>query len=270
MLRRILMLGVVMAVTVLLLLQAPAWGQANGAGTVPEVAEPTWFDYFVVKGGYITLGLVALSFLTLALAVEHCFSIRRAAIVPPVATARIRELIEQRRYLDAVQFTAEDPSMLGYVVNAGLLEAANGFAAMERAVEESLEDRASRLFRKIEYLNVIGNVSPMIGLFGTVYGMILLFAAIHRQDAFPPPQEVADKISIALLTTFWGLVVAIPSLSAFAIFRNRIDVLTAECALTAERLLSVFKAGGAMASSGAPAATAAPPAARPKALQPQT
>ena len=133
--------------------------------------------------------------------------------------------------------------MLGYVLNAGLVEASNGYAAMERALEETREERAARLLRKTEYLNIVGNVSPMIGLLGTVIGMILLFAEIHAADAFPGARIVADRIAVALITTFWGLAVAIPALSIYAVFRNRIDVLTAECALAAEHVLSVFKPG---------------------------
>jgi biopolymer transport protein ExbB len=231
----------------------PAPGAA--ATTVAPPAAPgapatdlKWFDFFVLKGGWITVGLIALSIVALALAVEHCISIRRASIVPSDAAERIKTLLDERQYADAVKFASEEPSMLGHVLTAGLVEAANGYASMERAVQESLEERSARLFRKIEYLNVIGNVSPMIGLFGTVYGMILLFAEIHAQDAFPPARDVADKIAIALITTFWGLLVAIPSLSAFAIFRNRIDVLTAECALAVERTLAVFRPSGAAAA----------------------
>ena len=76
-----------------------------------------------------------------------------------------------------------------------------------------------------------------------VTGMILLFAEIHAADAFPGARIVADRIAIALITTFWGLAVAIPALSIYGVFRNRIDVLTAECALAAEHLLAVFKPG---------------------------
>ena len=123
------------------------------------------------------------------------------------------------------------------------MESGNGFAAMERAVEESLEARSSGMLRKIEYLNVIGNISPMVGLFGTVYGMIGLFASIRQAGGMPDPARIADDISVALVTTFWGLLVAIPALSVFALFRNRIDVLTAECALAADRLLTPFKPG---------------------------
>jgi biopolymer transport protein ExbB len=91
----------------------------------------------------------------------------------------------------------------------------------------------------------------MIGLLGTVTGMILLFAEIHAADAFPGARIVADKIAVALITTFWGLAVAIPSLSIYGVFRNRIDVLTAECALTVEQLLNVFKPGSQQAAATA-------------------
>jgi biopolymer transport protein ExbB len=228
----------------------PAAAQATDEGEVAVAADPNYFDFFVVKGGYIAFGLILLSIVTIALTVEHCLSIRRATIVPAEAAERTKAMIDEKKYLDAVKYTADDPSMLGYVVNAGLVEASNGFTAMERALQESLEERAARLFRKTEYLHIIGNVSPMVGLFGTVTGMILLFAEIHASDAFPGARVVADRIAIALITTFWGLAVAIPALSIHAVFRNRIDVLTAECALVAERILAVFKPG---ATSQAPA-----------------
>jgi biopolymer transport protein ExbB len=228
-----------------------AAGVGAGVGSSPDGdSGMRWFDFFVIKGGWIAWMLILLSVVAIALTIEHSVSIRRATIAPPLAAERIRQLFDERQYLDAVRFTADEPSMMGWVVHAGLAEAANGYAAMERAVEDALEERAARLLRKIEYLNVIGSVSPMIGLFGTVYGMILLFASIRASNSFPEPQIVADKISIALITTFWGLAVAIPSLSIFALFRNRIDVLVAECALVVERLLRVFKTEAVATSAG--------------------
>jgi biopolymer transport protein ExbB len=241
---RIAFLACLLAVVVTLFLVVPVGAQED-AGAQVDGSRPNWLDFFVFKGGKITLVLIVLSIVTIALIIEHFFSIRRATIIPPEAVGRVQQLIDEKKYLEAVKFTADEPSMMGHVLNGGLLEAGNGFVAMERAVEESLEERSARLIRKTEYLNVIGNLSPMIGLFGTVFGMILLFQAIHEADAFPAPRDVADKISIALITTFWGLFVAILALSFFAHFRNRIDVLTAECALVADRMLSVFKPGAA-------------------------
>ena len=162
-----------------------------------------YFDFFVRKGGPIALGLIALSIVTIALSIEHCLSIRRATIVPPEAARQAKGLIDQKKYVDAIRYTADDPSMLGYVLNAGLLEASNGYVQMERALEDTLDERSARLLRKTQYLNIIGNVSPMIGLLGTVTGMILLFAEIHAADAFPGARVVADRIacSTALVGT---------------------------------------------------------------------
>lgn len=226
--------------------------QAIGADG-PVTNSVNYFDFFVTKGGWITFGLIVLSVVTIFLTIEHCVSIRRATIVPPAALSATKALIDEKQYLDAIQYTADEPSMLGRVLHAALVEASNGFPAMQRAMEDTLDERSARLFRKVEYVHIIGNVSPMIGLLGTVTGMILLFAEIHAADAFPSASKVADRIAIALITTFWGLAVAIPALSIFSIFRNRIDVLTAECALAAESLLDVFRPG---ASGGEKAGSA--------------
>lgn len=250
-LMRLLFLGGSLALVVLLMTSMPVYAQAQPAGEVAPGPEISYFDFFVNKGGPIAFGLIVLSIVTIALTIEHALSIRRATIIPPEAARNTKALIDEKDYLEAIKFTAEEPSMLGYVLNAGLLEASNGFAAMERALEETLEERSARLFRKTEYLHIIGNVAPMIGLLGTVTGMILLFAEIHAADAFPGARIVADRIAVALITTFWGLAVAIPALSIYAVFRNRIDVLTAECALAAEHILSVFKPGEAAPSQAA-------------------
>jgi len=220
-----------------------------------EAVSSNWFKHFVTDGGYITFILIGMSVVSIAFTIEHTISIRRSKIVAPDQAINIKELIDGKKYVEAIQYTAEDPTMLSHVVNAGLLEASNGYLAMERAVEEALEERSARLMRKIEYLSIIGAVSPMLGLFGTVYGMIKLFAAIEEAGAIPDPGTIAGAISIALVTTFWGLLVGIPSLLAFGIFRNRIDVLAADCALATEGLLAVFKPGAAERSAVAATAT---------------
>lgn len=230
-----------LTLVLVMIFAGPAAAQVEAA--TGDLLEINYFDFFVRKGGPITFGLIALSVVTVALTIEHCLSIRRATIIPIEAARHTKVLMEKKDYLGAIKFTAENPSMLGHVLHAGLLDASNGFAAMERALEDMLDERSARLFRKTQYLNIIGNISPMIGLLGTVTGMILLFAEIHAADAFPGARIVADRIAVALITTFWGLAVAIPAMSIYAVFRNRIDVLTAECAVAAENILSVFKPG---------------------------
>jgi biopolymer transport protein ExbB len=234
---------------------ALAWAQETSTAASAQI-EMSWFDHFVVAGGWITWAiLLPLSVATVALAIYHAVTIRRATLLPPEAAEQITELVAAKKYAEALRLTSEDPSVLAYVLNTALVEAGRGFLAMERALQESLEDRSARLLRRIEYLNIIGSVSPMVGLFGTVYGMIRLFASIKAAGAIPEPAKIADSISIALVTTFWGLAIAIPALSVFALFRNRIDVLIAECALICEKVLVVFKPGGEPTAS-APKPTA--------------
>lgn len=239
--RRLISLTVLLAFAIVLVVVRPAWSQTSAAPNNAVADNLKYFDFFVVKGGWIAYIIIVLSVVAMALTIEHCISIRRATIVPPAAVGHLRALIDEKRYVEALQFAAEEPSTIGHVIKAALLESPNGFAAMERAMDECLEERSAKLFRKIEYMNIIGAVSPMLGLFGTVVGMIMLFAEIHAADAFPRAQTVADNVAVALVTTFWGLAVAIPSLSVYAIFRNRIDVLESECALEADRILHVFK-----------------------------
>lgn len=149
---------------------------------------------------------------------------------------------------------AEHPSVLASVVHAGLSRAANGFASMEQAMAENLQEHGARWLRKIEYLNVLGSVAPMVGLFGTVIGIIGMFNSMADAGGVPVMARISRELGMALVATFWGLLVAIPSLTAFGIIRNRMELLLTECAVTTERLMSRFMPDAresAMASAGA-------------------
>jgi biopolymer transport protein ExbB len=123
---------------------------------------------------------------------------------------------------------------------AGASQIRAGRDAARAAVDEAVEERATKLFRRIEYLNVIGNVSPMIGLLGTVLGMIQAFNRIFAAGGgMPDAGKLAGDIAVALVTTFWGLIIAIPALTTFAIFRNRIDAFAAECIKLCDGLLGL-------------------------------
>ncbi len=215
---------------------------AQNTGAQQQVAETSAFDHFVRDGGMITyFVLLPLSMLTIGLCVDHFLHIRRGALLPDQLKITLGELIEQRKYKEVLEVTAQDPSLLASVLHSGLSQANSGLPVMERAMEEVMETRAASLFRRIEYLNIIGNVAPMIGLFGTVYGMIKTFSAIVELGGAPDPKALASGISIALVTTFWGLLVAIPALSVFHLMRNRIDGLLAECAVQSEQIIQFFK-----------------------------
>lgn len=107
-------------------------------------------------------------------------------------------------------------------------------------MEDAATEQAARLFRKIEFLNVIGTLAPMLGLMGTVWGMILAFDTF-QYSTNPQVSELAPHIATALVTTLFGLLVAVPALGAFAMFRNRIDELVAESSLLAEHVFADYK-----------------------------
>ena len=124
---------------------------------------------------------------------------------------------------------------------SGLSEFEFGWREVEKAVEDSLAQQSARLMRRIEYLSVIGNIAPMVGLLGTVTGMIFAFQRVATTRGAAGAGDLAEGIYQALVTTVGGLIVAIPSLAAFAILRNRVDELVAEAAYLAQHTLAPLK-----------------------------
>ncbi len=113
------------------------------------------------------------------------------------------------------------------------------------AAATSADEAVVRRLRRIEVLNVFGQVAPMVGLFGTVYGMIVAFFTIARMGGTADPVALAGGIGTALVTTFWGLLIGIPALAAFAMVRNRIDAAGAEAAREAERTVARLRTAAA-------------------------
>ena len=201
-------------------------------------------DWFVIKGGVIGWLLILIEVGSWALIIEHFISIRRANILPEIPRQEMHRMLEERDFKGVLEYTAQEPSALSAVVHEALGEAGHGYGAMTRALEEANEDRTARLLRKIEPLNVIGNVAPMLGLMGTVLGMILAFSSIvQAKTGTPDPAALAGDIGMALTTTFWGLVIAVPALAVHAWLRNRIDALTTETALVAQEMIGSFRPG---------------------------
>ncbi|MEX2216582.1 MAG: MotA/TolQ/ExbB proton channel family protein [Phycisphaeraceae bacterium] len=266
--RRVLFGLVMMAA--FLLSATPVFAQSSSGGQ-----SMSYFKMFFWSDD--TLGLIITWFIILMSAVNMGASIhffikyRRTTIIPEMTYVQLEAMLDEKRYRDAIDFAANDPSFLARLVDAGLNEASNGYAAMERAVEEASDAESTKLLRPVEFLNVLGNVAPMCGLFGTVYGMIVAFSKLVESGGKPDPAKLAGGISTALVTTFWGLVVAIPALSAYAWIRNKIDALCAEGMVMAEELISPFKPGGKKekpggkpGAPGAPGGPAAPGRPTPK------
>ena len=241
--KRLARLGTWMLAAGVLLLMV---GEAVYAGEPIPVRMSLW-EMFKMStftdaiGFFDMVSIYICSLASTALIVEHCITIRRANVVPELSVAQIKTMFDERRFREALEFCQNDPSFVAAVVHAGLIEAANGYDAMENAMQDAAAERTARLYRKIEWLNLLGNVAPMFGLWGTIWGMMVAFGTIAAKGGKANPSDLSGGIMIALVSTFSGLFVAIPSLSAYSIFKTRIEHLSTEAALVAEELLANFK-----------------------------
>ena len=217
---------------------------AEGAPPSAEAGEDGSTGSFweiLMAGGPVGMLILLLSIGAVALVIEHVMTIREPVLMPPGLGDDVRELLAAGKLGAAVARCREEPSYLGFVLQAGLGEADGGWAAVEKATEDAAADQSARLFRKIEYLSVIGNIAPMLGLLGTVIGMILAFREVAGTPGAVQAGDLAQGIYLALVTTVEGLIVAIPSLAAFAVFRNRVDQLVAEASYLVAHVLAPLK-----------------------------
>ena len=195
------------------------------------------FQKFFYAGGVLGWLLMLLSLVTVSLIVQYFLGVRRGFLLPKNFADEFRDHLANARYQGALDFLRSDDSFLACILYVGMAESKNGRSAMETAMAEVLDRDTTSMLRRIEWLNIIGNVAPMIGLFGTVWGMIDAFTGIVHAGGQPEPADLAGGISTALVTTWWGMVVAIPALAAYGFLRNRIDSLSAQTAVTVEELL---------------------------------
>ena len=213
-----------------------------GRGANPSPPQRTLFDT-IRDGGYIGVIIILLSLVAVGFMIEHAITIRKQRLMPEEDLATLSELIG-RGDLNAARQFCEDPrnySLASDVILAGIERYQGsefGFADYKSAVEEAGEDFTARLYRKTDVLSVIGAIAPMLGLFGTVEGMMESFNTIASRGGMARPDELASSIGKALVTTWLGLIVAIPSMIAFSYFRNKIDEIVSECGKRVERILA--------------------------------
>ena len=211
---------------------------------VSRKADPTNPDgekSIEIIGSMIIWFLLLLSVLSIGLIGNMALANQRKTIVPADTVAEVRKLLAAGEYRRVMDLTEGEKTFFCRILSAALGQANHGFGAVIRSLEQTSDELAMIRLRRIEYLNVLGQVSPMIGLFGTVYGMILAFQAIVVSGGNADPVLLAGGIGTALTTTFWGLIVAIPALAGYGVLRNKIDELTTEATLTAEEMLNQFR-----------------------------
>ena len=191
-------------------------------------------------GGWLMLPILVCSVLSLAIILERSLALRRTVVTPSGLAADVERALIQGR-LDADRIAElRRGSALGRVLAAGLACAQNDPLRVREAVEESGRHVVHGLERYLNALGTIAATTPLLGLLGTVIGMIKVFAAITTAGV-GDPQILAGGIYEALITTAAGLSVGIPSLMFHRYFRGRINELTVEIEQQALRLLEVLR-----------------------------
>ncbi len=213
---------------------------SESAGSGQQATRSLELREMLHAGGAVGYLIVLLSLVMVALIADHFMNIRRSTVMPPGLAEEVHRCLAERKIEEAKAKCDEHPGFLSRLLKSGLDETGVGYNIVEKAMEDAAVEQSARLFRRIEYLSVIGTIAPMLGLMGTVWGMIQAFLEFE-QKANPQVSELAPGIYRALITTLLGLMVAVPSLSAFAIFRNRIDELGAEATLLAEHVFADYR-----------------------------
>lgn len=269
--RRALAGSTVLLTFSMLLVAAPAFAQDDVAletGTDEAVTVTSFLDVVVQGYGWIGPIITILSIIVVGLIIEHFWTIRWAKMVNESETKATREMIENRKFKECVERVAESKTMFADVLTIGLRHGRHGFDAMQEAVEERAGAWRSRLFRRVEYLNIIGNIAPLLGLLGTVAGMIQAFGQMQATQGAYGPEELAGGISIALVSTLMGLIVAILALGLFGVCRNRVDSMTVAAHAAVIDVLEYFRPAptpsmGGIGTSGGGAGKDAAPTASP-------
>jgi biopolymer transport protein ExbB len=206
---------------------------------------------------FVFITILLLSVTGLTLIIQGFIKNRASVFLPEESTNQIRDLIGQKKFKELIEFTETDPSFASRALNPALKRAPS-FSSMKEAMETSIGEQTAEQFRKIEYLNIIGNLGPLLGLLGTVLGMMEAFDAMNKAGGNASPAQLAGGISKALAHTFLGLFLAVPCLAAFGVLRTIVDRLTVRGALVAEELLLMVKpqetkpAGGLPGGPGGP------------------
>ena len=182
-----------------------------------------------------------ISIIFVALLVMNIMNARRENVVPLQLVESFEACLEENQVQEAYDMAKEDESFLGKVLSAGLEKVSTGYDKAIEAMQEVGEEENMKLDHRLSYLALIGTLSPMIGLFGTVDGMIRAFSVIAQGGGTPDPAKLANGISTALFTTLIGLALAIPAIAAYNILRNRVDRLALEVGITSEGLMSRFQ-----------------------------
>ena len=213
----------------------------------------------VRAGGLIGLVIFLLSLWGGAEAIRLFLILRREKISPSGLVEEIESASGVGAFHQIPEICGRHPSFLASVLLGGFRNATEGWDATEKGLEESLEAESARLYRKTDFLALVGSIAPMLGLLGTVLGMLSAFGELAVSEGLGRFANLAQGIYLALVTTVDGLVAAIPALALCAFFNHRIAELVSDAAQTAESLTLPLKEYLQTRRTAEPKSGSAPP-----------
>ncbi len=214
----------------------------DGAGAAEEavVEQNVLVSFYTALGPIYFFVFLIMSFMLVALLVMGILAVRKSSFVPTDLIAGVDESLQAGDPQTAVDLVRADESFLGQIVSAGLSKLSLGKPQALEAMQIVGEDETMKLEHKLGYLALIGNIAPMVGLLGTVNGMITSFGVIARSQQTPKPSVLAGGIQTALYTTMVGLILAIPAIVAYNLLKTRMQRMVASAGNEGEVMIDRF------------------------------
>lgn len=224
--------------------EPPAEGAApdQAAAEKTDAAPPpsqNLFKHIVKSAGWV-FGplLLVISVGLVALIVLLAMDLRMPVAVPPAFVEEFTETVNKRKFREAFELARNDPSFLARVLTVGMGRLQYGIEDAREAAMNTVESLRASKENLITYLATIGTLGPMLGLVGTVFGMILSFMELGRPGTTPRPDKLADGISHALVVTLLGIGLSVPAIFCHAFFRNRLIRICMDVSNLADDLLT--------------------------------
>ncbi len=194
----------------------------------------------IIKSVGIVMGLILLTLSVglVALIVLLSMDLRMSLAIPPGFVDEFTDTVNQRRFKEAYEMAKEDGSFLGRVLTTGMARLQYGIEDAREAAFNMVSSIKAGKEQLISYLAVIGTLGPLLGLVGTVYGMILSFRDLGKEGDAPSPQKLADNLSHALVVTMVGIGLSVPAIFAHTFFRNRLIRVSMDTGNIADDLLT--------------------------------
>lgn len=230
-------------------------GSVMTLAAAPSAASSKSLLAYIAQGGPVGLVIIMLSFVAVVLIVAQMIRVRRNALAPAEDIDTLDRHLRAGQVEAAIVYcqSPEHNSFLTRIVGSALVRCSRspfGFLELKAALEEVGQLQVARLYRLTDGINLIAAIAPMLGLLGTVIGMVGAFDAIQAADGPVRPDALAGNISQALITTVLGLIVAIPATAAYTYLRNRIDTLADEVGQIIEDLAAHLESGAGTPSNG--------------------